>query len=339
MVFRLLQVLSELDNPTEHRVQATLTMTVVRKTIARTHKQTHERAGGGVWSGGRMCLALDRQPHGVGNIRTSVVLASFVALHNSICVTALMICMTGVAALQGFASLVYLLVAVPGYLQFSNEVCGTITESFETLGRQDRLGNHTSVSGSVGSVASTWVTVAQILVVISLGAGFPTALWPCRDAICFVLFAGSATDSQKSLQESAAVRTCVCVLVWGSSCGVALAVAASGEHGFQLEDVLELVGATVSSTIAFVLPFICFTQLRYGITRGKQVPLPIWRRILTTLPGLLSVAGVALTLFATYMVLRNDHGGTITAAARDAREAVCGRAAVSDLPNSNDGST
>ncbi len=182
--------------------------------------------------------------------------------------------------------------------------------------------------------------MAQLLVVLSLGAGFPTALWPCRDAICFLLFDGFNGASSKAAQDSAAVRACICVIVWGASCGVALVVLASGEHGYQLEDVLELVGAAVSSIVAFVLPFMCFTQLRYGVSRGRQTPLPVWRRILTTLPGLLSIAGVALTLCATFMVVRNKHGGLATSAVRDAREAKCGRAAAAgDLPDSHDGST
>lgn len=246
------------------------------------------------------------------------------------------------SALQGCVSVVYMLVAVSGYLQFSSDVCGTITESFETVGRHDAPINDTSRSGSASSVASTWVTVAQLLVVLSLGAGFPTALWPCRDAICFLLFGGSSCNSSKLAQESTAVRACICVVIWGASCGVALVVSASEEHGYQLDDVLELVGAAVSSIVAFVLPFMCCTQLRYGINHGKQAPfyLPIWRRILTTLPGLSSVAGVVLTLCATYMVVKNNHGGAATSAARDAREAMCGRAAVADdLPNNHDGST
>eukprot|EP01043_Picozoa_sp_COSAG02_P001457 COSAG02_NODE_31_length_50774_cov_1928.118204_10_plen_254_part_00 len=243
------------------------------------------------------------------------------------------------AAPQGFATVVYILVAVTGYLQFSSDVCGTITESFETVGRHDAPTNDTSRSGSTSSVASTWVTVAQLLVVLSLGAGFPTALWPCRDAICFLLF-DSFTGASSKLAQDSAVRACICVIVWGASCGVALVVAASGQHGYQLEDVLELVGAAVSSIVAFVLPLMCFTQLRYGVSRGQQAPLPVWRRILTTLPGLLSIAGMALTLSATFMVVRNNHGGVATSAVRDAREAMCGRAATAgDLPNSHDGST
>lgn len=248
----------------------------------------------------------------------------------------LTLCCGYLGALQGFVSVVYMLVAVSGYLQFSSDVCGTITESFETVGRYDAPSNGTTRSESPSSVASTWVTVAQLLVVLSLSAGFPTALWPCRDAICFLLFGGSS----KLAQDSAAVRACICVIVWAASCGAALVVAASGEHGYQLDDVLELVGAAVSSIVAFVLPFMCFTQLRYGVSHGKQGPLPIWRRILTTLPGLLSIAGMVLTLCATYMVVRNNHGGAATSAVRDAREAMCGRAAAADsLPNNHDGST
>ena len=236
-------------------------------------------------------------------------------------------------------SVVYLLVAVSGYLQFSGNVCGTITESFETVGDQDALGNATSRSGSTGSVASTWVTVAQLLVVLSLGAGFPTALWPCRDAICFLLFGGSASESTKLVQESGTVRACICVVVWGASCAVALTVLAdSAENSYQFQDVLELVGATVSSTVAFVLPFMCFTQLRYGGNRDEEVLLPIWRRTLTTLPGLFSIAGIALTLCNSYMVVRNNQGGADEDA--EAREVMCTRAAVeSDLPNKHDGST
>ena len=239
-------------------------------------------------------------------------------------------------------SVVYLLVAVSGYLQFSGDVCGTITESFETVGGQDGpLGNDTSRSGSTGSAASTWVTVAQLLVVLSLGAGFPTALWPCRDAICFLLFGGSATESPKLVQESCTVRACICFVVWGASCAVALAVLAdSAESSYQFQDVLELVGATVSSTVAFVLPCMCFTQLRYGGNRDKEVPLSIWRRTLTTLPGLLSIAGIALTLCNSYMVVRNNNGGGAEDAAREAREVMCTRAAMEgDLPNKHDGST
>jgi hypothetical protein len=263
---------------------------------------------------------------------------------------------------QGFVSVVYLLVAVSGYLQFSGNVCGTITESFETLtelrdddepeprpgdggggssgGVPPTSSNSTSPLGRAGSVASTWVTVSQLLVVLSLGAGFPTALWPCRDAICFLLFGGAP----KLSQGGEATRACICVVIWACSCGVAMLVTAPGETRFELDEVLELVGATVSSVVAFVLPFMCFTQLRYGIDRGKQLPLPIWRRVLTTLPGLASLLGMMLTAAATYMVARNnlllldDGGAAVAAAARDAREAQCERAAAAGLSHGNDGS-
>ena len=59
-----------------------------------------------------------------------------------------------------FVTVVYTLVAVAGYLQFSDAVCGTITESFEEINDP------------------TFVTISQIMVILSLGAGFPTALWP-----------------------------------------------------------------------------------------------------------------------------------------------------------------
>ena len=116
---------------------------------------------------------------------------------------------------------------------------------------------------------------------------------------------------------------------------------APGGTRFELDEVLELVGATVSSVVAFVLPFMCFMQLRYGIDRGQQLPLPVWRRVLTTLPGLASLFGMMLTAAATYMVARNnllllDDGGA--AAARDAREAQCERAAAAALPHGKDGS-
>ena len=54
--------------------------------------------------------------------------------------------------------------------------------------------------------------------------------------------------------------------------------------------------------------------------------------------GLSWVAGGVLTLCATHVAARNNHDGTTTAAAQDAREVVCGKAATRQW-NNHDEST
>jgi hypothetical protein len=85
-----------------------------------------------------------------------------------------------------------------------------------------------------------------------------------------------------------------------------------------LDEVLEVVGATVSCIVAFVLPFMCFTQLRSG-------NLVLWRRVLMTPSGLSSLLGIALTRGSTYMVAKNLMGNNVDAVARERREEICER--------------
>ena len=66
-------------------------------------------------------------------------------------------------------------------------------------------------------------------------------------------------------------------------------------------EVLEVVGAAVSSIVAFVLPFACYTQLQHG-------HLAPARRWLRTFHGVCTLLGAALTVGATYNVLRGLAG-------------------------------
>ena len=61
---------------------------------------------------------------------------------------------------------------------------------------------------------------------------------------------------------------------------------------------LEIVGACVSSIVAFVLPFVCYTQLRHGHH-------PTFLRRIRTTPGICAILGVCLALGATLIVARN----------------------------------
>ena len=284
------QVLAELDNPTEKRVRQTLCLVVVSTFVFFAWRLAPGLRLGVMFY--VFCSAPLFASRNLQSLRNYVVVR-------------------GVRCVQGFVGVVYLAVAVSGYLQFSANVCGTITESFETLAQSASEGgggdflNTTSAGGGVQqSGAATWVTVSQLLVVLSLGAGFPTTLWPCRDAICFLLFGGAPSPQQ----GGAATRACICVMVWASSCAVAMFV--SG-----LDEVLEVVGATVSCIVAFVLPFMCFTQLRNG-------NLVLWRRVLLTPSGLSSLLGIALTLCSTYMVAKNLLANSSEATAR---EEICER--------------
>ena len=190
-----------------------------------------------------------------------------------------------------FVTVVYTLVAVAGYLQFSGAVCGTITESFEEINDP------------------TFVTISQILVIISLGAGFPTALWPCRDAVCFLLFGGPPN----AYQGGETTARVICVAVWASSCAMAMS-------SRDLDEVLELVGATVSSLVAFVLPFMCWANLKHR----EEV---LWRRVALTAPGVCSLLGISFTLASAWIVARNSSLFDSERSGVTEREDMCERAA------------
>jgi hypothetical protein len=139
-----------------------------------------------------------------------------------------------------------------------------------------------------------------------------TVLWPCRDAVVYLLFAPLHNRRRRAGTEIAAAPKAeppprddgcrgkvITALLWAASSAVAMFLT-------DAMDVLEVVGAGVSSVVAFVLPFACFTQLRHG-------QLSPARRWLTTVPGVCTLLGVALTVGATYNVLRGlvGHVGAV----------------------------
>ena len=57
-------------------------------------------------------------------------------------------------------------------LFFSSKVCDSIADSLQQGQEQE---------------SDTELIFVQLLIILSLGAGFPTVLWPCRDAVVYVL--------------------------------------------------------------------------------------------------------------------------------------------------------
>jgi len=101
------------------------------------------------------------------------------------------------------------------------------------------------------------------------------------------------------------------VAVWASSCAMAMS-------SRDLDEVLELVGATVSSLVAFVLPFMCWANLKHR----EEV---LWRRVALTAPGVCSLLGISFTLASAWIVARNS--GLFARSGVTERDDMCERAA------------
>eukprot|EP01052_Picozoa_sp_SAG31_P037304 SAG31_NODE_4797_length_2952_cov_6.463722_4_plen_132_part_00 len=71
------------------------------------------------------------------------------------------------AATSGGAFLLYFLVGLMGYLMFSNCVCDNISVSFGP---------------------TPFVAIGQFFVVLSVTFGYPTNVWPCRDALIELIY-------------------------------------------------------------------------------------------------------------------------------------------------------
>ena len=209
-----------------------------------------------------------------------------------------------------FVTVIYLVVGVMGYMLFSSDVCDSIAASFEIV----RV-NSTDISRPAGANGTELILV-HLLIILSLGAGFPTVLWPCRDAVAYVMMgapppppepsgesgdesvgdkgteatAHAQADHQRDMWRRGHIGTGISIGLWVGSIVTAMFIE-------DATDVLEIVGACVSSVIAFVLPFACYTSLHYG-----QSTLS---RRMRSVPGICAMLGACLACVATVSVMRN----------------------------------
>jgi amino acid permease len=87
----------------------------------------------------------------------------------------------------------YFFVGMMGYLMFGNCVCNNISVSFGP---------------------NPWIAVAQAFVVCSVTAGYPTNVWPCRDAILELVYPHTCGKHKKWLvsTRTACLSTARCCL-------------------------------------------------------------------------------------------------------------------------------
>lgn len=172
----------------------------------------------------------------------------------------------------------YFFVGMMGYLMFGNCVCNNISVSFGP---------------------NPWIAVAQAFVVCSVTAGYPTNVWPCRDAILELVYPHTCGKHKKwtddLLDENGDPPMPPLWLKRVTSVCIILAASTIAFFNPPFQDVLAIIGAVGGGMLAFFMPALAYTNIYRAHIQ------PPWKRVFT-LPGILFCIATLFTIINTIFV-------------------------------------
>ncbi|OBA22806.1 hypothetical protein METBIDRAFT_29384 [Metschnikowia bicuspidata var. bicuspidata NRRL YB-4993] len=178
-----------------------------------------------------------------------------------------------------------LLMGVPGLLNFGPNIKGNILNNF----RSD----------------DTWINVARFCFGLNMLTTFPLEIFVVRDVLKDIVMAHSLTSSSGStahLELSNKQHFIITTVLVFSSMSVSLFTC-------NLGMILELIGATSASLMAYIIPPLCYLKLSWDSfdiklsSRGEKSRFVL----LKALPCILcTIFGVSVMVISSYMTMRDS---------------------------------
>lgn len=180
-----------------------------------------------------------------------------------------------------------LVMGVPGLLNFGANTKGNILNNFKS--------------------DDNWINVARFCFGLNMLTTFPLEIFVVRDVLKDIVLAGQsgASNSTAHLELSRTQHFVITTVLVFSSMAVSLFTC-------NLGMILELIGATSASLMAYIIPPLCFLKLSWDRISYKQASSTektqfiLWK----ALPSIAcTLFGVAVMFISSYMTIRNSIRG------------------------------